>query len=1183
MNESLKERVRRFLQVRRHRKTWEKVVGSLAVVVIFITSYMLILPAITMEKPTYCGNTHHTHTASCYEPSEEILDEDNVSGSTGSSTSASTPAHTWANSLSIEGIEEVRTGGEDEGLAEAESESESESDSETESESESETESETSETVTAESETDESEKAVAEAQTEEVSEAESELQSEAATKIERASNLTAESETEALTEAQSESETVAQTEAVTEAETELESDTIENEETEVTTENALETETETNLTEDIALYAEDIIDEGDDGIATYANDGIDFTDYITSVDMKYKDHKEEWKGWQDIPVQDGKLQLSEKDSLQFQLNYTLPGQTLSQTNRTIVYQIPDGITIKNQASGNVTNTLGQVIGTYVIGTDGKISITFEDEYVNENADGKAVTGHIIFKSSVSEIETDDTGKKEISFNDKVNIKVEVVDKVITTEDLHVEKSALKVNEQDGTIEYQIVITSKAGTSDKVTLTDIMKNVGLDGDITVVDKNGTQIPTTFIENADGFSMELPSMPAGESYTITYRAKLTDTINGKITTNNTVKVDSKRQDGAKLHDEASVDNEITQKIISKTGKLLENGKIQWTVTINESKTDIGGWTLSDVLNGQAFEGTVSITPAIEGKTEITLPYTFPKGTKDTYTVVYDTSADKEVGNNKTSNKAVLTPPAEDGKKPANAGAAAGDNTSKPYNPVQKAGQGISENSDGETAIAKWKVTISASEGDIAAPWTYTDTLEESSHNQWFTADQILQVKKALDQTLKDAGIELDYTMFADGNKNLEDVKPESDTKYSGYKITFNTPLKKGTTFSFEYKTTANIKNLVDAKIFKNSGFVSENTKSYGQNTFKPSKPTIIKNDASKTGGEDNTSHTYDDITADGKSVIKWNITVNIPENYQGGALTIKEKLPDGVTLDYLGLGIAAESKTDITTSGNHEVGGYTVETTITGNTILVKIPEEMAESVKGSRLELVVHVIPDEDTAWTTGNKSFQNEVELLDKNNNVIGTDSQTQTIQKDKEKQYVKKQADKVEDNVISYSVLLNLNGEDLLEGAKTLTLDDELEYKYYEPNGILDVSLVPGSVKLYKCDETGNKLEELSTVDYPYTYVESKEEDNGKNWTCKNKLSITIPNKQAVRVEYKYKVTGPVGQWHNFSNTAELKGVLGDNSGGKNNVHTEIQESSAGAELDGVLLITKKRMHADK
>ena len=117
MNESLKERVRRFLQVRRHRKTWEKVVGSLAVVVIFITSYMLILPAITMEKPTYCGNTHHTHTASCYEPSEEILDEDNVSGSTGSITSASTPAHTWANSLSIEGIEEVRTGGEDEGLA----------------------------------------------------------------------------------------------------------------------------------------------------------------------------------------------------------------------------------------------------------------------------------------------------------------------------------------------------------------------------------------------------------------------------------------------------------------------------------------------------------------------------------------------------------------------------------------------------------------------------------------------------------------------------------------------------------------------------------------------------------------------------------------------------------------------------------------------------------------------------------------------------------------------------------------------------------------------------------------------------------------------------------------------------------------------------------------------------------
>ena len=33
----------------KRRRVWQKVVGSLACVVVFITTYMLILPAITME------------------------------------------------------------------------------------------------------------------------------------------------------------------------------------------------------------------------------------------------------------------------------------------------------------------------------------------------------------------------------------------------------------------------------------------------------------------------------------------------------------------------------------------------------------------------------------------------------------------------------------------------------------------------------------------------------------------------------------------------------------------------------------------------------------------------------------------------------------------------------------------------------------------------------------------------------------------------------------------------------------------------------------------------------------------------------------------------------------------------------------------------------------------------------
>lgn len=40
---------------------------ALACVVVFVTTYALILPAITMSEETYCGQEEHTHTAECYE------------------------------------------------------------------------------------------------------------------------------------------------------------------------------------------------------------------------------------------------------------------------------------------------------------------------------------------------------------------------------------------------------------------------------------------------------------------------------------------------------------------------------------------------------------------------------------------------------------------------------------------------------------------------------------------------------------------------------------------------------------------------------------------------------------------------------------------------------------------------------------------------------------------------------------------------------------------------------------------------------------------------------------------------------------------------------------------------------------------------------------------------------------
>lgn len=57
----------KYAKLHKRRRVWHKVVGCLACMVVFITTYMLILPAITMEKTAYCGQEEHTHSNACYE------------------------------------------------------------------------------------------------------------------------------------------------------------------------------------------------------------------------------------------------------------------------------------------------------------------------------------------------------------------------------------------------------------------------------------------------------------------------------------------------------------------------------------------------------------------------------------------------------------------------------------------------------------------------------------------------------------------------------------------------------------------------------------------------------------------------------------------------------------------------------------------------------------------------------------------------------------------------------------------------------------------------------------------------------------------------------------------------------------------------------------------------------------
>lgn len=67
MQNKLLSQVEKYEENRKHHKSWLRIVYALACVVVFVTTYMLILPAVTLEQTAYCGCEEHQHGDACYE------------------------------------------------------------------------------------------------------------------------------------------------------------------------------------------------------------------------------------------------------------------------------------------------------------------------------------------------------------------------------------------------------------------------------------------------------------------------------------------------------------------------------------------------------------------------------------------------------------------------------------------------------------------------------------------------------------------------------------------------------------------------------------------------------------------------------------------------------------------------------------------------------------------------------------------------------------------------------------------------------------------------------------------------------------------------------------------------------------------------------------------------------------
>ncbi len=926
-----------------------------------------------------------------------------------------------------------------------------------------------------------------------------------------------------------------------------------------------ETSIDTTVTEEETYSDESgisVVDEQNDetneiAVVSDTQNDIDFTNMITGVTMQYK--KDQWDTWKDITDE---TTIEYTYWLNVQLEYKVPGKTLSSDSKTITYTLPEQLQSSGTQSGTVENSSGVEVGTYIV-ENGVVKITFNDEFVKSNENGNEINGWLKFNCSVNKDKVQESEKTTIKFNDNISKDITVKTQETSKGDVTVKKTYENLDEENGTVTYVITVSSTNGTSSEVNLSDIMTNTSLKDGTFEVMKNYQKITDgyTITPKGDntGFDATLPQMSAGDTYQIRYTAKLPDDLKGYTTTaTNTVEAKSTNTDKKEISSTAGVEVEF-KPLVKKSAVNNGDGTLTWTIVVNKGKINLNGWTLSDELNGQSYTGPVNISPSVNGQSQITLPYTFQNDDYNTYTITYTTEIGYTTGENVTNvakiNKDGYTPGTDETKQWVTRSA------------VEKQGTGIEVNED-KTLNLNWKITIHITD-DMVNGWNLTDTLQ---NNQYFTPSQISAIKANLD-TLLGSG---NYVLKSDKDVEYSDDNTEN---WSGFKITTveGTTWQSGNSYELNLSSTSS-QSSVD-QVYKNNvnlnNFYAEGTNSYKKDQYY----VVSKVDANNPSGGDKTTHDNHDANING--VIKWDISLNFIGNVKDNEnIILTENLPSGVTLQDL-------SCQNQKFTWNGDEGTVIVNNAVitakknSDNTITITIPKQCYENEYTTKLMFQIAVKLDnaDSKDWTQSN--YTNSVTVTDENKNVIGTDSQTQEITNKTQISFLEKNGYQVDaSNNVSYEVKINKDGEDLLQNGEggTLTLQDILTYHYNPWWGKFKFTLVPNSVQLYYLNADGTKGEKVSSDLYSYTYAESavngpnhNEGDYEQDRT--NVLTVNVPDDTPLLLVYKYKADGVDGTNISPKNSASLSGD-GESFGTvEKEVYVLKRESSAGADIQGINL----------
>lgn len=612
------------------------------------------------------------------------------------------------------------------------------------------------------------------------------------------------------------------------------------------------------------------------------------------------------------------------------------------------------------------------------------------------------------------------------------------------------------------------------------------------------------------------------------------------------------------------------------------------IKWTVTLNqgELKTDMSGYEFIDTLDGKqtytgnyftVYKGDSEASGVEIGKGSLdpkdnSFSYTFQDNLKDkyaTYCIVYhtkmnDTSSYDTVRNNATIERKGSVSGTDEGSfTPQLTGVVPITKRLVRYDEAATTGRAT-----WETKVALKAIVNAAHPGEV----TVKDTFQSAWSQKLGVDENSITIK--IGDTVLERGTDWNPTASFQGNETKEnyDLKIIVTNKVKD-------ALEKEDYAVITYDTTSEALS----GWYSNFASVSAPGLKLGWPFTEPvkyvvnqeTKPAVEKPKAeSKVSWVENFDwHTVDGSDEKGAWIVDWTVYANRQKGNKGangefeyfGAgkldgkpLNIVDSLPDGMSYvansakftlvqnpyeEHTGLGRGSEAKTvvdnqqlatdNVSSAGNTVT--FSIPTTGLGNYAgYAKLTYETA--VKRSELDVSKNEVKFTNSASAeSGDKKFDTGSGTVTIKNNVI------------------KKTGEQVSNsNRIKYTILVNESGVALKNGTDFLELVDTMDPK---------CTLVPSMLKVYEWVD--GAWSSLSDMDYSSS-MERIDDASGS----RTKLTLSVPDKKYLKVEYEVIPTGNPGDKVSLSNTATLTGVT-DGSATDEQKWT-IQSASASAGGNG-------------